>query len=331
MLKSITYTATILALGALTTLGCATKSADTHEYIANAMIPDADPQPEFEDDSVHDHPNATSTLYIEVANINPEFAAMMREAGVEDELSRGDTLYTVFVPNPDVFVPSMLDGDGDDAERRRLLGYYVVPGRLTSSELTNMKQAPTITGQPVDILTDEPGTFFAVNQARVLRPNIPATNGIVHEIDTMLLPPDHPDAPGLRDESPTAFVRVDVTIANACELRQPRAFFAFDSATLRPSAHDSLQDLATCMTTGPLAGQRLEIEGYTDPRGTAAYNKTLGRERAEAVKGYLVDKGVLAKQVKVRSHGEKHAHDEQPAFWDFDRRVDINLAAELTR
>lgn len=323
----MTRSISILGLGLCAALSCATKQLDTgtpHE-----AIPAVDPTPEFERDPVADDSHSTADVQTTIARINPEFAAMVRDAGITEELAREDALYTVFVPSPDVFKPELLKGD--EAERRRLLSYFVVPGRMTSSELTNLQATPTITGQPIDILTNDAATFFAVNQARVLQPNIEATNGVVHEIDSMLLPPDHPAAPDLRDASPNGYVRIDVTLANACELSQPRAFFALDSDRVRPGAYDSLVDLARCLTTGPLAGQRLLIEGYADPRGTAQYNKSLARDRAESVERYLTVRGVQDEQVEIVSHGEKHAHDGLPAFWDFDRRVDISLAEDLKR
>ena len=202
---------------------------------------------------------------------------------------------------------------------------------MTSSELTNLQEVPTTAGAPLEIFVDDAETFFAVNQARVVKPNVEATDGIIHQVDAMLLPPDHPDAGALRDESPTAYVRVSVEIVEACSISQPRAFFGFDSSRLRASAYDALAALAECVTSGPLAGQRLLIEGFTDPRGTRAYNESLGAARAHAVEEYLVGHGVLGSQLALVSHGESRAHDDLPMFWDFDRRVDISLAAELSR
>ncbi len=292
-------------------------------------IPIVDPSPEFERDSVDARHQSTTDVHTMAARINPEFAAMLRDSGIGAELSTSDGLYTVFVPSPDVFDPMMMTGS--DEEKRKLLRYYVVPGRMTSSELTNLQEVPSATGQPLDIRADAKDQAFAVNQAWVTQPNVAATNGVVHVIDSMLLPPDHPYAPMLRNDSPTAYILVDATIANTCDIRQPKAYFRFDSANLKPGVYSSLSDLAECVTEGPLMGQQLLLEGHTDPRGSEDYNQTLGRQRAKSVRQYLVAEGVKRGQMSVVSHGEEFAHDERESYWDRDRRVDIRLASPITR
>jgi len=321
---------TILALGlcALATTACQRSNPDSTPPNSDA-IPAVDPAPEFENDSIDDSHKRTTDVHTIAARVNPEFAALLRETGIGAELSADDALHTVFVPEPDKFDRSVVTADPD--EKRKMMRYYVVPGRMTSSELTNLATVPSASGQSLDIHADASQETFAVNQAWVTQPNMDATNGVVHVIDSMLLPPDHPGATGLRDGSPNGYILVDASILSACDIRQPKAYFGLDSANLRVRAQNSLDKLATCVTQGALAGQKLKLEGHTDPRGTKSYNKELGRDRATAVGEYLTEHGVQKGQLDVVSHGEKYAHDENESFWDSDRRVDIRLASPISR
>jgi len=327
-MKHFTDIKTIFALGlcALVTTACQHNNLDTSPPNSDE-IPAVDASPEYEQDSIDDSPKRTTDVHTIAARVNPEFAALLRETGIGAELSADDALHTVFVPEPDKFDRSVVTADPD--EKRKMMRYYIVPGRMTSSELTNLKAVPSASGQSLDIHADASEEAFAVNQAWVTQPNMDATNGIVHVIDSMLLPPDHPGASGLRDGSPNGYILVDASIVSACDMHQPKAYFGLDSATLRVRAQNSLDKLADCVTTGALAGQTLSLEGHTDPRGTKSYNKELGRDRAQAVGEYLTEHGVVKGQLDVVSHGEKFAHDEHMSFWDTDRRVDIRLASPI--
>lgn len=68
---------------------------------------------------------------------------------------------------------------------------------------------------------------------------------------------------------------------------------------------------------------KVVVEGHCDERGTAAYNKKLGKKRAEAVKKYLVKNGIESSRIKVVSHGLSKpvdtGHDE--SAWEKNRRA----------
>jgi outer membrane protein OmpA-like peptidoglycan-associated protein len=321
-MKTLTAISTLL-LTAVAAAGCANKSAvEVEDRGAVAIV---DPEPTFESDRVVDKVEPEySVLTTAEAHVNAqEFAKALRESGLADELSRTDTLYTLFVPSDEHFDARLLGSD--PAEIRKNLRYYVVPGRMTSNELTDLKKAPTASGMELDVLAARDGSYFAVNQARVLVPNVEATNGVVHVIDSMLLPPDHPMALTLRQESPNGSIFIAKDILLVCGIEEPQAFFAFDSADVRGPAKDTLSELSDCVTEGPLAGETLRLEGYADPRGSEEYNKTLAAERADAVETYLERAGVPDDQLRSVSFGERYAHEWQPLFWDYDRRVDIVL------
>jgi peptidoglycan-associated lipoprotein len=102
--------------------------------------------------------------------------------------------------------------------------------------------------------------------------------------------------------------------------------FDFDSALLSPTDRSELDQLAKCMTTGPLAGKNVELVGRADPRGEAEYNMNLGATRADAVKHYLAQLGVTGSRLSTTSRGALDAQGHDEATWAVDRRVDLRLA-----
>jgi outer membrane protein OmpA-like peptidoglycan-associated protein len=81
--------------------------------------------------------------------------------------------------------------------------------------------------------------------------------------------------------------------------------FEFDRFTLRPDALHVLDGAVTAMQAD--ATLRLTIEGYTCNIGTAEYNLALGERRAQAVRNYLVSRGISADRLRTVSYGEERA------------------------
>ncbi|HUN92569.1 MAG TPA: OmpA family protein [Burkholderiaceae bacterium] len=77
--------------------------------------------------------------------------------------------------------------------------------------------------------------------------------------------------------------------------------FEIGSATLAPGGRALLDKLVAPIQAEPDA--RLAIDGYTDNMGDPAFNVTLSRQRAEAVRAYLVDRGVAAARMEARGFG----------------------------
>lgn len=104
------------------------------------------------------------------------------------------------------------------------------------------------------------------------------------------------------------------------------AFFDFDKATLKPEGRAKLDDLADKI-------QMLDLEavvavGHTDSVGKASYNQRLSVRRAEAVKKYLVSKGIPADRVYTEGKGETMpvATNKTAEGRAQNRRVEIEVA-----
>ena len=83
--------------------------------------------------------------------------------------------------------------------------------------------------------------------------------------------------------------------------------FASGSATLTPDSHARLDSMVEFMTHHK--DTKLEISGHTDNVGKKAVNKKLSQQRADAVRDYLVSKGIAADRIKAVGYG-----DEKPMF-----------------
>lgn len=103
------------------------------------------------------------------------------------------------------------------------------------------------------------------------------------------------------------------------------AFFDFDKSVLKPDGKAKLDDLVS-----KLSGVNLEViiaVGHTDSIGSDAYNQKLSIRRAEAVKAYLVSKGIENNRVYTEGKGEKQpvASNKSAAGRAQNRRVEIEV------
>ncbi|MBV8760414.1 MAG: OmpA family protein [Deltaproteobacteria bacterium] len=99
--------------------------------------------------------------------------------------------------------------------------------------------------------------------------------------------------------------------------------FDFNKFELTAQDRSVLEQVATCLTTGPLKGKQLELVGRADPRGTEEYNMGLGDRRAHTVSEYLEHLGVSHVEAKTRGALDATGTDE--SGWAHDRRVDMQV------
>lgn len=101
------------------------------------------------------------------------------------------------------------------------------------------------------------------------------------------------------------------------------ANFDFDRAVVRPADFSNLdQDVTTLKQWGNV---KVEVAGHTDSIGTEEYNMGLSLRRAEAVRSYLIDRGIAADRLTVKGYGESQPiADNATAAGRFkNRRVEL--------
>lgn len=117
--------------------------------------------------------------------------AAVQAAGLVDAL-KGEGPLTVFAPTdeafgklPDGTVENLLKPENKD-KLVAILTYHVVPGRVTADEVVNLDSAKTLNGRSLKISTKDGNVM--VDGARVTATDIMASNGVIHTIDTVVLP-----------------------------------------------------------------------------------------------------------------------------------------------
>jgi uncharacterized surface protein with fasciclin (FAS1) repeats len=123
-------------------------------------------------------------------------ASLLTKAGLVDTLSTGGP-FTVFAPTDAAFakVPkATLDALAENpAQLKSVLLYHVVSGRVAAADVVKLTSAKTLEGRSVAIKTVAGSVY--VDKARVTTPDVAASNGVIHVIDSVLIPKAAPAAP----------------------------------------------------------------------------------------------------------------------------------------
>lgn len=116
-------------------------------------------------------------------------AKALEAAGLVETL-KGEGPFTVFAPTDEAFAKlpkGTLDALLKDKKKlTAILTYHVVPGKVGSEQVATLKSAKTVNGKELTIATT--GGNVTVGNATVIQADIPATNGVIHVIDSVLLP-----------------------------------------------------------------------------------------------------------------------------------------------
>ena len=121
-------------------------------------------------------------------------AAALTAAGLVDTL-KGPGPFTVFAPTDAAFaklpagtVDTLLKPESK-AKLTAILTYHVVAGKVMAADVVKLKEAKTVNGVMVAVKVD--GGNVMINNAKVTTADIAASNGVIHVIDTVLLPPSN--------------------------------------------------------------------------------------------------------------------------------------------
>lgn len=119
--------------------------------------------------------------------------AMLLEKAELVSTLKGDGPFTVFAPTDEAFaklpketVDSLLKPE-NRATLAGILTYHVVSGKVTSGEVVKMTRATTVQGAPIQIRVNDGKVM--INDATVVKADVGASNGVIHVIDTVIMPP----------------------------------------------------------------------------------------------------------------------------------------------
>lgn len=119
--------------------------------------------------------------------------AAVDAAGLVNTL-KGDGPFTVFAPTDEAFaklpegtVENLLKPENRDT-LTAILTYHVVPGRVMAAQVVDLTGANTVNGQRLDIAVE--GSAVSIDKARVTATDITCDNGVIHVIDSVLIPSD---------------------------------------------------------------------------------------------------------------------------------------------
>jgi uncharacterized surface protein with fasciclin (FAS1) repeats len=128
------------------------------------------------------------TIAVESGNFNT-LAKALTETGLVEAL-QGDGPFTVFAPTDDAFaklpegtIESLLK---DKETLKTILLYHVVSGKVTAKQVVDLNEAETLAGKNVDIKVKDGKVM--INDATVTTADVMASNGVIHIIDTVLIP-----------------------------------------------------------------------------------------------------------------------------------------------
>jgi uncharacterized surface protein with fasciclin (FAS1) repeats len=136
---------------------------------------------------------ATTGTVVDVAASNADFStlvAAVKAAGLVDTLN-GAGPFTVFAPTNAAFaklpagtVESLLKPE-NKAKLTAILTYHVVPGAVKAADVAGLTEAATVNGKSVKI---DASNGVKIDGATVVKTDITASNGVIHVIDTVLMP-----------------------------------------------------------------------------------------------------------------------------------------------
>ena len=117
--------------------------------------------------------------------------SLLEATGLDETLAGTDDAFTVFAPTNDAFdkIPANdLEALAKDVDQlRAVLLYHVVRGRTTANGVSALTAVPTLQGNNIRVTLND-GTVILDGRAQVTETDITTTNGIIHGIDTVLIP-----------------------------------------------------------------------------------------------------------------------------------------------
>jgi transforming growth factor-beta-induced protein len=175
---------TVLALAGLA-------SANPMDKVKEAAKPAAEQGKKLVEDAKKAVDAATTPDIVTIATSNPDFstlAKLLTDAGLVETL-KGKGPFTVFAPTNAAFAKvSAADLEALASDKQALtavLTYHVVPGNLLAADVSKLTFADSVNGQRLTIDTKD---GVVVAGSKVTKADVKASNGVIHVIDTVMLP-----------------------------------------------------------------------------------------------------------------------------------------------
>lgn len=188
MLRIRTLALLAIAAGALIVAGC----GDDSDSGAGTTAP---PAATSTTEGASTTEAAAGTI-VDVAGGNPDFSilvAAVTKAGLAETLS-GTGPFTVFAPTNAAFEATLKDaGLTQDQllaspDLAKILTYHVLPSKVMAADITGTLNPATVEGQNLEVALDG-GSVKVGPTAKVAQADVAASNGVIHAIDSVLLPP----------------------------------------------------------------------------------------------------------------------------------------------
>jgi transforming growth factor-beta-induced protein len=188
-MKNLRFLAPLLVLS-LILAACAPAAAPAMPEPTHAPAPTATPMPEPEEEVL---PETGTQTIVDIAVADGRFNTLVAAVTAADlaETLSSEGPFTVFAPTDDAFA-ALPEGTveallADIPTLTNILLYHVVPGSVMAADVVELSYADTAAGIPVKV-TVENGNVF-INDAQVIITDIEASNGVIHVIDSVILPP----------------------------------------------------------------------------------------------------------------------------------------------
>jgi uncharacterized surface protein with fasciclin (FAS1) repeats len=237
-----------------------------------------------------------------------KLTAAIEAAGLKDTLM-GEGKFTVFAPTDDAFaklpagvLDALLKPENKDT-LAKVLTYHVVSGETFAKDIT-AGTVPTVEGDTISLSVDP----VKVNDATVITPDIPASNGVVHAIDTVLLPPG---------------LDLGSLVAAPATPESLTVYFANASSAIDGETQAKIDGAVAQLKSLP-AGTKVKIVGHASTRGNPEQNRALSIARANNVKDDLV-KGLGADASKIEFSVDAKGDTEPDVDEAKSRKVTIEI------
>ena len=191
MKRSVSLLLPALAIAIAACSGAASPSPSTTAAPVPSPAPTSAASPSAAPSASAD---AMSKDIVETASEAGSFATLLTAATAAGlvETLQGEGPYTVFAPTDEAFAAlpaGTLDGLLADKEAlKKVLLYHVVSGAVTSDQVVGLTSADSVEGSPIAVAVKD-GVVYLNDSAKVVTPDVMASNGVIHVIDQVLLPP----------------------------------------------------------------------------------------------------------------------------------------------